>query len=398
MAKLKLCTVPDGLQSSGVRDRTLVMVTTGLAREANAVLGSRVMDQWQQGMAAPELIRAWFGTADTLRRAQGDVIAAFGLDPTECAYRIVAAGPHWRLRDYGTDGASPSLLIVAAPIKRPYIWDLTPSASAIRYCLQNGLHVHLLEWLPASQSIGNNGLDEYALAISDCIAKIAADQGNKPFLIGHSLGGTLAAIYGAWAPASLRGLVLLGAPLCFEPGQSRFRDALVSLVPPTFSEVSTFPGSLLSQMSALAAPQTFIWSRLMDAALSLADHHALEIHGRIERWALDEVALPGKLVHQIIEWLYRENRLCRGTLTVGGMRIDPASLSVPALAIVNAADEVAPLASIKPFTDAVAAKSLRIIEYPGEVGVCLQHLGILVGRQARTKVWPDIISWLNLHG
>jgi polyhydroxyalkanoate synthase subunit PhaC len=368
------------------------------------------MDRWQQGMAergastavpdiAPELIRAWYGTVDALRRAQGDAIAAFGLEPTECTYRIVAAGSYWRLRDYGGDGASPSLLIVAAPIKRPYIWDLTPSASAIRYCLQNGLHVHLLEWLPASQSVGNNGLDEYARAISDCIAQISADRhGKKPFLIGHSLGGTLAAIYAVSAPASLRGLVLLGAPLCFKPGQSRFRDALVSLVPPTLSEFDAFPGSLLSQMSALAAPKTFIWSRLMDAALSLADHHAMEIHGRIERWALDEVALPGKLVHQIIEWLYRENRLCRGTLTVGGTRIDPASLSVPALAIVNAADEVAPLASIKPFTDAVAAKSLRIIEYPGEVGVCLQHLGILVGRQARAKVWPDIISWLNSHG
>jgi acyl-CoA synthetase (AMP-forming)/AMP-acid ligase II len=34
-------------------------------------------------------------------------------------------------------------------------------------------------------------------------------------------------------------------------------------------------------------------------------------------------------------------------------------------------------------------------EYPGETGVCLQHLGILVGREARAKVWPGIISWLS---
>jgi hypothetical protein len=25
----------------------------------------------------------------------------------------------------------------------------------------------------------------------------------------------------------------------------------------------------------------------------------------------------------------------------------------------------------------------------------LQHLGILVGRQALARVWPEIISWLN---
>ena len=365
------------------------------------------MDQWQQrrekrGVAAdgapldPTLafIRASYRTVDVLRRAQGNMAAAFGLDPSECTYRVIASGPYWRLRNYGNHAASHSVLIVAAPIKRPYIWDLTPSASAIRYCLREGLRVHLLEWLPASPSIGNNGLDEYALAISDCIANISADSA-KPFLIGHSLGGTLAAICSAWAPATIRGLVLLGAPLCFEPEQSRFRDALVSLVPSRLSEAEPFPGSLLSQMSALASPSTFIWSRLMDAALSVSDYHAIEIHARIERWALDEVALPGKLVHQIIEWLYRENRFFHGTLKIGDIPVSPSTLSAPTLAIVNTTDEVAPLTSVKPFADAMPARRVRIIEYPGEAGVCLQHLAILVGREARMKVWPNIIYWLN---
>ena len=115
----------------------------------------------------------------------------------------------------------------------------------------------------------------------------------------------------------------------------------------------------------------------------------------IERWTLDEMALPGKLVHQIVEWLFRENRFSRGDLKIGDMRVDPSALSVPTLAIVNTADDVAPLTSVKPFVDAMPANKGRIIEYPGEVGVCLQHLGILVGREARTKVWPHIISWLN---
>ena len=34
-------------------------------------------------------------------------------------------------------------------------------------------------------------------------------------------------------------------------------------------------------------------------------------HARIERWALDEVALPGKLVSDIVEQLYREDRFWR---------------------------------------------------------------------------------------
>ncbi|HYA75204.1 MAG TPA: alpha/beta hydrolase, partial [Roseiarcus sp.] len=131
-----------------------------------------------------------------LRRMQGDAFAALGFGPSECPYRITASGSHWRLRDYGDRRALRSLLIVAAPIKRPYIWDLAPTVSAIRYCLGQNLHVRLLEWTPASRDTGHIGIDECARAISACVTKVSnEDRGSKPFLIGHSLGGTLAALY-----------------------------------------------------------------------------------------------------------------------------------------------------------------------------------------------------------
>lgn len=151
-------------------------------------------------------------------------------------------------------------------------------------------------------------------------------------------------------------------------------------------------------MATLAAPGTFIWSRLLDAALSVTDGQALEIHALVERWSLDEVSLPGKLVHQIMQWLFRENRFCRGTLEVCGTVVGPSSLSVPTLAVINIADEVAPLASIKPCIDAIPLADVQLIKYPGEIGVGLQHLGVLVGRQAHARVWPEIISWLKAHG
>jgi poly[(R)-3-hydroxyalkanoate] polymerase subunit PhaC len=81
----------------------------------------------------------------------------------------------------------------------------------------------------------------------------------------------------------------------------------------------------------------------------------------VERWTLDEVPLPGKLVHQIIQWLYRENRFCGGTLRVSDILVGSSSLSVPALAIVTMADDVAPLASVKPCIDAMPATGVRII-------------------------------------
>lgn len=343
--------------------------------------------------AAAALRHIQFSVADAFRRTQGDALALLGFGPVESSYRVVASGSYWRLRDYNSMRRSHSLLIVAAPIKRPYIWDLTPAVSAIRYCLGAGLGVYLLEWVPASDKTCNVGIAECARAISACLATIGA-EGPKPIVAGHSLGGTLAAIYAATAPGTVGGLLLLGSPLCFQAEASTFRDALVSLVPAPASDSDLYPGSILSQASAMASPDTFVWSRLMDAAQSVADSRALDVHVRIERWALDEVPLSGKLVSEIVEGLYRENCFCQGTLNVGGKMVGPSNLSGPILAVVNTADAVAPRVSVRPISDVLGPRKFHIIEYPGETGVCLQHLGILVGRQAFALIWPEIVSWI----
>jgi polyhydroxyalkanoate synthase len=101
------------------------------------------------------------------------------------------------------------------------------------------------------------------------------------------------------------------------------------------------------------------------------------------------------LVNQLVQWLYRENRLCRGTLSIRGRTVGPSSVGIPTLAVVNSADDIGPMASVAPFIDRMSTQDTRVIEYPGEVGVGLQHLGMLVGRQAYARVWPEIIAWLK---
>lgn len=339
-----------------------------------------------------------FTIMDVVRRAQGNLVGAMGFGPIECPYRVIRSGSLWRLRDYGDRPSSKPLLIVSAPIKRPYIWDLAPSVSAVRCAQRSGFHVHLLEWGPASLGTGNAGLEEYAQAISQCVSSLnEGASAGRLLLTGHSLGGTLATIHAALAPESIRALLLLSAPLCFPPEGYHFRDALVSMFPTPLPDDEPFPGSLLSHISALASPRTFIWSRLMDALLSLTDREAMDIHARVERWALDEVPVSGRLLGQVIELLYRANRLCGGKLKIRGTLLGPARLSVPTLAIVNLADELAPLMSVEPFLAAIATNDVKVITYPGEIGVGLQHVGILVGPVARKSVWPRIISWCDAH-
>jgi polyhydroxyalkanoate synthase len=335
---------------------------------------------------------AWFAASDLVRRAQGEFLASSGVGPRETPYKVTLTGSFWRLRDYGGDAKGPPVIVVAAPIKRPYIWDMSPQVSAIGYCLEQGFRVHLIEWTPATVSTSDRGLADFAAAVGRCIAHITA-EGGRPLVFGHSLGGTVAAICCALERDAARGMVLLSAPICFAPGTSRFRDALVTIVPRETSDRQPYAGSLLSHMSALASPDAFVWERYWDALLSMTDDEARAVHAGIERWALDEVPLPGRLVYQLINWLYREDRFQRGVLELAGRKVAPSAISIPVLAVVNQMDAVAPLASVKPFLDQLPAGRSRLIEHDGEIGVGLQHLAILVGRKARTLVWPQIAAW-----
>src|SRR5215468_5225481 len=96
-----------------------------------------------------------FELMDTMRRAQGEALAMLGFGPTECNYRVIGSGSRWRLRDYGDSDGHAALLIVAAPIKRPYVWDLARPVSVVRTCLRHRLHVFLLEWAPSCQEDSN---------------------------------------------------------------------------------------------------------------------------------------------------------------------------------------------------------------------------------------------------
>lgn len=350
-------------------------------------------DKFSQGGT---LVSLW-ALADSLRRMQADALGRLGFAPAECRYSIVATGRDWRLRHYLGGGPGPLVVIVAAPIKRPYIWDLTPSTSAVGHCLREGFRVDLLEWLPPSAECGGGGLEDYAgTAIRDAVAAASEHAGGKRlFLAGHSLGGTLAAIFAAREPSRLLGLLLLAAPLCFAPGSSRIRDALASISPSLLASVPVVPGSLLSQLSAAADWETFVWRRALHSALGCADPKAFALNALVECWALDEVALPGRLVRDVLRQLYRENRFCTGSLSIGGNLVGPATLRVPTLAVVDVADLLVPPGSVLPFLAQMHTSDARLIEHHGGNGLALRHLAPLIEPRAHDVLWPRIFSWLR---
>lgn len=331
---------------------------------------------------------AVFEALDSARRMQGMALDVIGLGPVESPYETVFRTAGASLRRYGAGTEpGPVVVIVPAPIKRPYIWDLAPAASAVRRLLAAGAPVFLLEWEQTAEPFG---LADYA----DRLIGAALDAAgiDRAVLLGHSLGGLFAAVFAALHPERTRGLGLLATPLHFERDVGIF-SAMADALPAESMPLSV-PGSFLGAASLRASPATFGWDRFVDFAASLRAPDALATHLRVERWALDEFPLPGRLLAELAQHLARDDAFVRGTLTVGGRLAAPSAVIAPLLCVVDPRCRVVPPAAMLPFLEAAGSSDKTLLHYDGDVGVSLQHVGLLVGAAAHARLWPQITRWV----
>ena len=341
-----------------------------------------------------------FPALDHLRRAQGRWLEQLGYGPLRSPCWVVAEGAGLRLLAFqGKECPGPALLLVPGPIKRSYIFDLVPRASVVRACRERGLSVYLLEWTDPGPDSANFRLEDYAgrllLWARDAVAAVHGED--RVVLVGHSLGGTLAALHAARYPGALAALVLLEAPLAFDDPVDAFAP-LLKASPSTrrwLVGTAVVPGSELTLAAVLAAPEAFFWHRWGDALASAADPPSRDLHLRVLRWTLDELALPTPLVRDVLQDLYREDRFRNGDLMLAGDAVGLPAIDVPILGVFEENSRVVPPGSLVAAVAETASPDRRVLAYDGDAGVMLRHVGVLVGRHAHERLWPEILAWIK---
>jgi polyhydroxyalkanoate synthase len=328
------------------------------------------------------------------------VLDAAGLGPHETRHRIVADLRAARLRAYqnAEPSEAPVVLIIPAPFKRGYIWDLLPQVSVVRRCLERGFRTYLLEWLLPTAAEDDFGLAEYAYRLPGAaLDAIASETGcEAPLLFGHSLGGTFCAIFASLSPGRVSGLALVDAPLAFGKGGGPLARA-AALAPHARAIRQTLgspvSGSTIDALVAGTLPEVFQLQRYSDLATSMFDPRALAIHARVEQWACDEFPMPGQLFEDTLEQLYGDDRFLDGSLRVGEQRAGAAHLRSAVMAVLNPVGRIVPPRSVTDGLDAARPSSLQFLQYEGDRGPMLQHLGPLVSPLAHAQLWPRILDW-----
>jgi len=332
---------------------------------------------------------------DAMRRQRGRLLDLMGFGPQETPCRIVAEQPGMRLRAYQAAASrAPVVLIIPAPFKRGYIWDLRPEVSVVRRCQAAGLAVFMLEWTDPAPG-DDLGLADYAdrlpLAAAEAIGRTA---GEGPIVLaGHSLGGTFAAIFAALHPEQVRDLWLIDAPLVFGPDSGdRLADLLRAIDPAWLAAAAGEPvaGSFITALAVAALPDEFLLTPAADFVACGWDADRQRLRMQVLRWTQDEFPLPTRLFLDIAESLYRQDRLAEGSLALSPGVVGLSDLRTPTAAVLNPASAVAPAAATARGLERAPAPVSTFI-YEPRPGCALTHVGPLVSPSAHALIWPRLI-------
>ncbi|MCA9232884.1 MAG: alpha/beta fold hydrolase [Planctomycetales bacterium] len=288
------------------------------------------------------------------------------------------------------------LLLVFAIMNRPDVLDLRPGHSFVEYMLNKGYDVYLLDWGIPGPEDKNLKFDDFALNyLPRAIRKFKSVSGAEEFsLLGWCLGALITTLYASLRPDDgLRNLILLTAPLDFSDQETGGFSRWTS--DPSFkpeSIVETFgnvPGEMIDSGAKMLKPvENFVGNYLM-LWDNIENPNTTEAWHAMNTWVRDIIPMVGAAYQQLINELYKENKLIKGTLRIRGEQVNLANLKANLLNVIADADHITPPCQSEGVMNLVGSADKELLRVRGG------HIGIMAGRGAEKNAWPHIDEWLS---
>ena len=284
-----------------------------------------------------------------------------------------------RLRDYGAPaGGGRPVILVPSLINPPFILDLAPEVSIVKWLRSQGFHPFLLDWgcpLPADRDL------DLTAHVAQRLLPLIAKFDQPPVLIGYCLGGTMA--LAAACTTRIAGLALIATPWRYAGFGSAARAAIADLwrtAQPTCRALGLVPMEVLQAGFWRLDPAKTIakyeaFGRLVPGSAAAASFVALE------DWANAGAPLPYATGRQLFEDFVTDDTPGNGAWRVDGSVVAPAALDCPAIEFVSLNDRIVPAASAA--------------DLPDRHDLGAGHVGMIVGRGARAQLWEPLAHWLN---
>lgn len=290
-----------------------------------------------------------------------------------------------RVLDYGGEG--PPVLLVPSLINPSWVLDLEPKRSLVRDLRRRGHRCYLLDWgEPAGEELSFDIGDYVAWRLLPAITALPGPLA----LVGYCLGGTMGVAATQLAGRHVRALALIAAPWRFGAYSDASRRALSALWAQherTAQGLGRLPMEIL-QMAFWAQDTLGVAQKYLDFATFNPESAAARRFVMIEDWANTGPPLSCPAARECFEDFFDADLPGRGAWRIGAEAISPERLEVPVAVFAGARDRLVPApAAQAACPDGAYSETLD-----------LGHVGMVVGTQARRRLYGPLSAWLHHTG
>jgi polyhydroxyalkanoate synthase len=219
------------------------------------------------------------------------------------------------------------VFVVYSLLNKAYILDVGEGSSVIGGLTERGYDVYLIDWGSPGYEDKDINLDSYILDyLENAVKRALRHSGVKEIsMLGYCLGGTISAIFASITQLPIKNLILAAVPIDFSIGivPHKWLEGLQTgqLSFDRFSDVyGVIPSEYMYLMFRVLSPMyASPWINLITRA---NDPKYVSKWRSMDKWTKDTASFAGAAFKQLLNDLYKDNKLLKGELKIGGKLVD----------------------------------------------------------------------------
>ena len=243
------------------------------------------------------------------------------------------------------------LLVVPPWINKYYILDLVPEKSFVKWAVAQGFTVFLVSWVNPDIKLAQKTFEDYMReGIFGAVEAVIRQTGSpKINALGYCVGGTLLASALAYMAAKNDNRIASASFLAAQVDFSEAGDLLVFIddaqlnsLEEMMAEQGYLDGSRMAAVFNMLRPRDLIWPYVINNYLLGKKPFPFDLLF----WNADSTRLPAANHAFYLREFYHLNRLAKGEMQLGGVRLDLSKVKIPIYELFTKEDHIAPAASV----------------------------------------------------
>ena len=243
------------------------------------------------------------------------------------------------------------LLIVPPWINKYYILDLTAEKSFVKYVVDQGFTTFIVSWVNPDERLAHKTFEDYMReGILEAVSAVIRETGVKKInALGYCVGGTLLASALAYMAATgderVRSATFLTAQVDFSKAGDLLvfvDDAQLKSLEEMMMEVGYLDSSRMSAVFNLMRARDLIWPYVVNNYMLGKKPPPFDLL----YWNADSTRMPAANHNFYLREFYRDNKLAKGELSLGGVKLDLSKITIPVYQMAAREDHIAPAVSV----------------------------------------------------